>query len=270
MLHETGANCLKTVLICHLEDDLSVEGMSRWLGSFSDLVGIILIREQTGRKKQRIRAEIRRSGYLRFIFDILPFRIYQKFFLARAEREWCSAMLEHLAREFPEVQDTCERLVCASPNDNEVQEFLQRIEPDLMFARSKTLIDRRIFSIPRNGTLIAHPGICPAYRNAHGCFWALANDDFDNVGATLMRIDDGIDTGPIFGFYRYPYDALNETPNVIQLRVVYENLDEIRDKIVEIHAGAATAIPVNRSNSKVWGQPWLSKYIHVKNVARKR
>jgi len=34
-----------------------------------------------------------------------------------------------------------------------------------------------------------HPGICPEYRNSHGCFWALANDDPERVGVTLLQID---------------------------------------------------------------------------------
>ena len=50
-----------------------------------------------------------------------------------------------------------------------------------------------------------HPGICPEYRNAHGCFWALANRDLNKVGMTLLRIDKGVDTGPTFGYYTYPY-----------------------------------------------------------------
>jgi hypothetical protein len=256
--------------MCHLEDDLSVKGLSRWLGSFSELVGIVLIREEGNRNKQRIRAEIRRSGYLRFFFDILPYRIYSKIVHARLERAWSLAKIEQLVKEFPEIQDKCERLICASPNDGEVRQFLERLAPDVMFARCKTLIDKKVFSTPGHGTLIAHPGICPEYRNSHGCFWALANDDFDRVGATLIKIDDGIDTGPIFGFYSYPYDALHETPNVIQLRVVYENLDAIRGKIVEIYEGKAAAILIDQRTSNVWGQPWLSKYIHIKNRARNR
>ena len=39
------------------------------------------------------------------------------------------------------------------------------------------------------GTFVMHPGICPEYRNAHGCFWALANRDLARVGMTLLRAD---------------------------------------------------------------------------------
>ena len=177
---------------------------------------------------------------------------------------------EELLQEYPDIDATCETLVCASPNDNAVGEFLDRIAPDLMFARCKTLLKEKTFSIPRHGTLIIHPGICPEYRNSHGCFWALANDDFDKVGATLLRINVGIDTGPIFGYYSYPYDVLKETPNIIHLRVVYDNLDQIRDKLIEINKGTAEPIMIQGRASSVWGQPWLSRYLRIKKAARAR
>ena len=84
-----------------------------------------------------------------------------------------------------------------------------------------------------------HPGICPEYRNAHGCFWARATGDHANVGMTLLRIDRGVDTGPVFGYFRVDADA-RESHVVTQHRVVLEHLDAIRDKLLEIEAGTAT------------------------------
>ena len=72
------------------------------------------------------------------------------------------------------------------------------VQPDLAIARCKVILKREIFEIPRVGTFVMHPGICPEYRNAHGCFWALVNRDLDRVGMTLLRVDAGIDTGPVY------------------------------------------------------------------------
>ena len=38
-----------------------------------------------------------------------------------------------------------------------------------------------------------HPGICSKYRNVHECFWALADDELDEVGMTFLKVDLGID-----------------------------------------------------------------------------
>jgi methionyl-tRNA formyltransferase len=114
-----------------------------------------------------------------------------------------------------------------------------------------------------------HPGICPEYRNAHGCFWALANGDKGKVGMTLLRIDKGIDTGPCFGYYSYAFDEAVESHIVIQHRVVLENLDSIQGKLVEIFNGTARPMDIAGRDSAVWGQPRLTKYLEWKSRARK-
>lgn len=114
-----------------------------------------------------------------------------------------------------------------------------------------------------------HPGICPEYRNAHGCFWALANRDLNKVGMTLLKIDKGVDTGPVFGFYSYPFDEVNESHIVIQNRTVLENLDALRGKLIEIFDGSASPLDTTGRQSAVWGQPWLSKYFEWKSLAKR-
>ena len=106
--------------------------------------------------------------------------------------------------------------------------------PELIVARCKSLLKEQIFSIPRLGTFVMHPGICPEYRNAHGCFWALANGDRDNVGMTLLRIDRGVDTGPVFGYFRVKPEPRPESHVVVEHRVVLDHLDAIRDVLLDI------------------------------------
>jgi methionyl-tRNA formyltransferase len=115
-----------------------------------------------------------------------------------------------------------------------------------------------------------HPGICPQYRNAHGCFWALAERDLENVGMTLLKIDKGVDTGPVYGYFSYPYDECRESHIVIQHRVVFENLGRIREKFLEIEKATAVPIETTGRSSGVWGQPWLTRYFGWKWAARKR
>jgi hypothetical protein len=267
MNREDEAGPVKTVLICHAGDDLTRYGFARWLASFSGLCGIVEIHEDGSRAKQRIRAEVRRVGWLRFLFDVLPYRVYSRFIDAPGDRTWMQDKLADLRESFPELPDDIEVLETVSPNSPETRAFLERLAPDMAVARCKTLISEKIYSIPADGILILHPGICPEYRNAHGCFWALANNEPDKVGMTLLRIDAGIDTGPVYGYYSYAFDVQRETPAIIHARVVYDNLDALREKFLEIHAGKAVAIDTEGRPSGVWGQPWLSKYLKIRRRA---
>ncbi len=254
---------MKVILICHASDDLTRYGFGRWLASFSDLVGIVEIHEDSSRARQRIRAEVRRVGWLRFLFDVLPYRVYTRIAHASADRDWTEEKLAELSETYAEMPADIEVLKTVSPNSPETRDFLQRLAPDMAVARCKIIINSDIYSLVPNGILVLHPGVCPEYRNAHGCFWALANGEPDKVGMTLLRIDDGIDTGPVYGYYSYAFDVRRDTPATIYARVVYDNLDALREKIQDIHIGKAEAICTKGRTSGVWGQPWLSKYLKI-------
>lgn len=113
-----------------------------------------------------------------------------------------------------------------------------------------------------------HPGICPECRNAHGCFWAMAERDLGRVGMTLLRIDAGIDTGQVFGHYRYDFDERRESHAVIQARVVPENLDPLAVRFAQVHAGTATPVDTAGRRSGQWGQRRLSRHLRVRRAMR--
>jgi len=252
---------MRTLLICHEDAALDREGLVRWLGSFSTVAGAVVIREPGGRLRKRIAREITRVGAWRFL-DVLAFRVYHRLMHAAGDRRWESQELARLRANYPDRPDAPE-IVVASPNSAEAQAFIAAQQPDLVIARCKTLLNERIFSIPRLGTYVMHPGICPEYRNAHGCFWAKASGDHANVGMTMLRIDKGVDTGPVFGYFRVEADAA-ESHVVTQHRVVLDHLDAIRDKLLQIEAGAAVPLETTGRKSATWGQPWLTAYMRMR------
>lgn len=259
----------RTVLVCHADSRLNREGMSRWLASFTDLAGIVVIEERPSRMLVRIRREITRIGILRFV-DVLAFRVYYRLVESRADARWLNEQLALLASRYDTVSPAVEVLRTPDPNSDEVAMFLRRLQPDLMIVRCKRILKERIFSLPRSGTFVLHPGVCPEYRNAHGAFWALAKRDIANVGLTLLKIDRGVDTGPVYGYYKYDFDEVRESHIVIMARLVLENLDRLRDKLLAIHAGRAREIDTAGRSSATWGQPWLSAYLRWKRAARRQ
>ena len=259
---------MKTLLICHDGAQFDQVALARWLNSFSNLVGIVIIQEPPSRIWRRVRREFKRIGFLRFL-DVLAFRLYYQIFLLGKDRRWEREELRERCLIYADIPSDTAIFKTPSPNSQEAEAFIRSLNPDLVLARCKVLLKESVFSISAKGTFVMHPGICPEYRNAHGCFWALANRDLNKVGMTLLRIDKGVDTGPAFGYYSYPFDELHESHIVIQHRVVLENLDALRSKLLEIFNG--TAIPLNTSGrpSAAWGQPWLTKYLEWKSRAKK-
>jgi Formyl transferase len=259
----------RIVLVCHAESRLNREAVACWLASFSDLVGLVLIEERGRRAKSRIRNELRRIGYVRFL-DVVAFRVFYAVWLARRDRRWLAEELDRLKRRFPELPSSVQVLRTPDPNTAEVRRFLEGLQPDIMVARCKRLLKADIFGIPTAGTFVLHPGVCPEYRNAHGAFWALAERDLERVGLTLLKIDHGVDTGPIYGYFSYDYDEVAESHIVLMSRLLLENLDAIRDRLLQIWRGNASPIDTTGRRSAVWGQPWLTRYLRWKHDARQR
>lgn len=258
----------RSVLICHRGADFDREGLSRWLGSFSTVTGIVVLDEPASRTVQRIRRELERSGVLGFM-DVMAFRAYYRMAAARNDRAWEHSAVEQLRQRFAESPECGNVLHARSVNSPECVEFIRACRPDFMLARCKTLLKPAVFSLPRGGTYVLHPGICPEYRNAHGCFWALAAGDLSRVGLTLLRIDAGVDTGPVYGHFSYQFDERTESHIVIQLRVLLENLDGVRDALLKAVSGAVEPLDLRGRKSAVWGQPKLTAYLRWRRRSRK-
>jgi methionyl-tRNA formyltransferase len=203
------------------------------------------------------------------MLDILAFRIYYRVRLAAKDHSWHERTVAAMRERWPEVPSSIPVLDVSSPNSAESEKFIRGCAPDVTLALSKHLLAARIFEIPRAGTFVCHAGVTPEYRNAHGCFWAMVKGDFEKVGMTLLRIDRGVDTGPVFGYFSYPYDPRSESHIEIQHRVVLDNLDAIADTLERIVAGDASPIPVDGRSSGAWGQPHISAYLRLRKHLRR-
>lgn len=83
--------------------------------------------------------------------------------------------------------------------------FYDRILP-------KELLDR--IELPLN----IHPGPLPKYRGVRPINWALKNGE-NHHGVTIHRMDEGIDSGPIYGQVIFPI-----WPEVDEVRDVYDRM----------------------------------------------
>jgi len=260
---------VKTALICQEDEAVNRIALPRWMNSFSDLAGVVVIREPKGRKWTRVRKEIGRIGLLRFL-DVFAYRVYYRLKMAKQDMAWEQTLVQRLCAHYPEIPASTPVLTTATPNAAEVETFLRSLQTDVVIARCKWILRRGVFEIPRLGTFVMHPGICPEYRNAHGCFWALAMNDRERVGMTLLKVDRGVDTGPVFGYFHCDYDEARDSHIVIQLRTVFDNLDAIRDLLLRIVEGKAQPLDTRGRESKVWGQPWLSALLSWKRRAGRK
>lgn len=251
------------VLICHENDPIDSQSIAAWLACTFSLAGIVLLKDRPGSMLQKLSREYRRVGLWRLL-DVILFRLFYKLRHAPGDEQWVQQQVRDLKVHYPADLSHIPKLLAWNPNTKEVRDFIKQLSPDITLARCKYILKPEIFEIPRLGTFVLHPGICPLYRNAHGCFWALANRDLKNVGMTLIQVDSGVDTGPVYLRLSYRFDETRESHVIIQHRVVLENLDEITAMLFSLSDNTASPEKVYDAGSKAWGQPWMSAYLQWK------
>jgi hypothetical protein len=73
----------------------------------------------------------------------------------------------------------------------------------------------------------------------------------------------------VYAYYTTDYDEKAESHVVIQTRVVYDNLESIKQDLEAIVQGNLTPVDVSGRTSAAWGQPRLTDYLRWKRAARK-
>lgn len=114
----------------------------------------------------------------------------------------------------------------------EIRDELIASQPDIILVAAFGKILRRpLLEAPKFGCLNAHAGLLPAYRGAAPVNWSLVRGETES-GVTIIRMDEGIDTGPVLSVRRLPID-----PD--------DNAGTLLDKMAEV-AGPLLVETMNR------------------------
>ncbi len=81
-------------------------------------------------------------------------------------------------------------------NGPDCRSKIKEADLDLLLLSVDCIVGRGIFSLPKYGSLNAHPGWIPAYRGL-GSTLCMLRDGF-LPAITVHRVDEGIDTGQVF------------------------------------------------------------------------
>jgi methionyl-tRNA formyltransferase len=92
----------------------------------------------------------------------------------------------------------------ARARDEQFIAQLRALKPDLIVVVAYgQILPRAILDLPRHGCLNVHTSLLPKFRGAAPIQWAIANGETE-TGVTVMKMDAGLDTGPIVSQRRTP------------------------------------------------------------------
>jgi len=111
----------------------------------------------------------------------------------------------------------------------EVLEQLRAAAPDLIVvAAYGRILPAEVLNLLRFGCLNVHGSILPKYRGAAPVQWAVINGEKE-TGVSIMKMDEGLDTGPVYAVGRLP---IGEDDNA---ELVYDRLAELGAQTLMAH-----------------------------------
>jgi folate-dependent phosphoribosylglycinamide formyltransferase PurN len=126
---------------------------------------------------------------------------------ARLPRPLAPAPAPRLADEVARRLPSAVHLHYPDLHAPECLEHLRSLRPDLGVVFACYRLQRSLFSIPRLGTLNLHLGKAPEFRGSSPGFHELLAG-VTEVGVTVHRVDDGLDSGPILLQRTFPLDPV--------------------------------------------------------------
>lgn len=128
---------------------------------------------------------------------------------------------------------------------------LKEIKPDVIFVLGLSqIISKDIIEIPTIGCIGSHPALLPANRGRHPIIWAIANG-LKKSGITLFWIDEGVDSGDIWGQKEFDIDIPDDASTIYEV-VKKLTVEILKEKIPELEAGFIKRTIQDHSMANYW------------------
>lgn len=138
----------------------------------------------------------------------------------------------------------------ARVRDPEAVAEIAALQPDLgVLADYGQIIPRAVLELPAHGILNVHPSLLPRHRGATPIPATIAAGDPEG-GVSIIRMDDGVDTGPIVAVRQWRLDGRERAP-ALEARAAAEGAALLRDTIAAWLDGAANASPQRADGASV-------------------
>jgi methionyl-tRNA formyltransferase len=143
---------------------------------------------------------------------------------------------------------------------------MREMEPDMAIVVAfGQILRKNLLTIPDWGVINIHASLLPKYRGAAPIQWAILNSE-TKTGLTLMRMDEGLDTGPILFQKEVPiledetagqlHDRLSQLAGQMIIEALTDMASTQVEEIPQDDSLASYAPKIERRDSLVdWKQP---------------
>lgn len=163
-----------------------------------DVVGICTLEHRlAGLPLRYVLGRMSRVGPRRVVSQVLA-RLWYLAGNARRDRESLDRIFDAGAIEAVLGAWKGRRLQAHDIASPEVRDWIAAQAPDVILVHCGALIPPAVLRLAKKGIVIGgHPGLTPYYRGSHSSFWAILKGAPEDVGWSVMLLDEGVDTGGI-------------------------------------------------------------------------
>jgi len=112
-----------------------------------------------------------------------------------------------------------------------------------------------VLEAPKKGCINLHASLLPQYRGAAPITWAVVNGERE-TGISLMAMDEGMDTGPVFSMHRIPIGP-ETTADELAIELGLLAADVVRRDLARVVSGELT--PTAQDHTAATMAPILEK-----------
>ena len=127
-------------------------------------------------------------------------------------------------------------------NNPDLQRDLQALQPDaIVVVAYGRILPGWMLELPRYGCINGHASLLPRWRGAAPIQWAIASGD-RQTGVTTMRLNEGLDTGPMLLKRTVDIDASTTSPQMFE-RLSHMGAALMVETLAALEAGSITPQP---------------------------
>ncbi len=144
-----------------------------------------------------------------------------------------------------------EGLQVLQPERARGEEFLQEmrdLDPEIsVVVAYGQILRREVLSLPTHGSVNIHASLLPELRGAAPIPWAIIRG-FETTGATIMRMDEGLDSGPILHQVLEPIRP-DESACELEMRLSEIGAEALIETLAMIEIGGFEETPQDHSRA---------------------
>ncbi len=219
------------------------------------------------------RRQAKRFSVLKAMDEVLFYAFYHTFMRDR-EALYINRMIAAYRdrHDVPPLPREVVVLNVSDVNSPEVRRALVDEKVEAMFADClDAYVKPFIFEAPRLGTFLWHEGFTPEYRGFHCPLYAIINGELDKLGYSLIKMDAGLDTGPVVlqGPVR-DADPLTEPYPYVGHKAILDSLPDVEKFIADLEARRPVpAVTREGAPGRIYPRPGITDLIRYRAAVRR-